>query len=78
LPFAQSRLRVLAVDAEQWINGDTDAFALDSMKGDDMTWETPTIEDIACGMEVTAYAPSSEGDDLHAVPAVAASTDADS
>lgn len=43
-----------------------------------MTWETPTIEDIACGMEVTAYAPASEGDDLHAVPAVTASTDADS
>lgn len=24
-----------------------------------MTWETPTVEDIACGMEVTAYAPAS-------------------
>jgi coenzyme PQQ precursor peptide PqqA len=43
-----------------------------------MTWETPTIEDIACGMEVTAYAPSSEDDDLHAVPVVASVTDADS
>jgi coenzyme PQQ precursor peptide PqqA len=69
------------VDAERWINGVTDAFALDSMKGDDMTWETPTIEDIACGMEVTAYAPASEGDDLHVVPVVpvlTVSTDADS
>lgn len=25
-----------------------------------MTWETPTIEAIACGMEVTAYAPATE------------------
>jgi coenzyme PQQ precursor peptide PqqA len=24
-----------------------------------MTWETPTVEDIACGMEVTSYAPAS-------------------
>lgn len=25
-----------------------------------MTWETPMIEDISCGMEVTAYAPATE------------------
>ncbi len=42
-----------------------------------MTWETPTIEDIACGMEVTAYAPASEGDELRAVAAEAASDDPD-
>ncbi|MFN3672275.1 MAG: pyrroloquinoline quinone precursor peptide PqqA [Bosea sp. (in: a-proteobacteria)] len=40
-----------------------------------MIWETPTIEDIACGMEVTAYAPASEGDALNAVPAVASTDD---
>jgi coenzyme PQQ precursor peptide PqqA len=37
-----------------------------------MNWETPTIEDIACGMEVTAYAPATEGDELHTVPALPA------
>ncbi len=66
------------MDGEQGINGVTDAFALNRLKGDDMTWETPTIEDIACGMEVTAYAPASEGDDLHVMPAVTVSTEADS
>lgn len=25
-----------------------------------MIWETPILEDIACGMEVTAYAPATE------------------
>ncbi len=30
------------------------------MTGEDMTWETPIVEDVACGMEVTAYAPASE------------------
>lgn len=40
-----------------------------------MTWETPTIEDIACGMEVTAYAPASEADELNAVTAETASND---
>ncbi|PZO00580.1 MAG: pyrroloquinoline quinone precursor peptide PqqA [Hyphomicrobiales bacterium] len=43
-----------------------------------MTWESPTIQDIACGMEVTAYAPSSEGDDLHATQVVVSVPDADS
>jgi coenzyme PQQ precursor peptide PqqA len=28
-----------------------------------MAWETPSIEGIACGMEVTAYAPASETDE---------------
>lgn len=28
----------------------------------DLTWETPTIEEISCGMEVTAYAPADEGE----------------
>lgn len=37
-----------------------------------MNWETPVIEDIACGMEVTAYAPAGESDDLHNVPAATA------
>lgn len=41
-----------------------------------MIWETPKIEDIACGMEVTAYAPAGDerdnGDDLHTVPVIAA------
>lgn len=29
-----------------------------------MTWETPLVEEIACGLEVTAYAPADgiEGD----------------
>lgn len=35
-----------------------------------MTWETPMIEDIACGMEVTAYAPATE-----AITAVSAAND---
>ena len=78
LTFAQSRVRVLAPYGGRWINSVPDAFALDSLKGDDMTWETPTIEDIACGMEVTAYAPASEGDDLHVMPAATTSTDTDS
>jgi coenzyme PQQ precursor peptide PqqA len=42
-----------------------------------MTWETPVIEDIACGMEVTAYAPAGEGDDLHNAPAVAITENCD-
>lgn len=25
-----------------------------------MAWETPTVEEITCGMEVTAYAPAVE------------------
>jgi coenzyme PQQ precursor peptide PqqA len=29
-----------------------------------MTWETPTIEAIACGMEVTAYAPATESHEI--------------
>lgn len=33
-----------------------------------MTWETPTIEDIACGMEVTAYAPAIESDEIASIP----------
>lgn len=40
-----------------------------------MIWEAPTIEDIACGMEVTAYAPASEGEELNAVPAVVSTGD---
>jgi len=35
-----------------------------------MIWETPIVEDIACGMEVTAYAPAGEGDDLNTTPEV--------
>ena len=35
-----------------------------------MIWETPIIEDIACGMEVTAYAPADDGDDLHVARAL--------
>lgn len=27
-----------------------------------MTWETPKIEEIACGLEVTAYTPAEDGD----------------
>jgi coenzyme PQQ precursor peptide PqqA len=34
-----------------------------------MTWETPTIEAIACGMEVTAYAPATESHEIASVPA---------
>lgn len=34
----------------------------------DMTWETPVVEDIACGMEVTSYAGADEGDDLNTSP----------
>jgi coenzyme PQQ precursor peptide PqqA len=26
-----------------------------------MAWETPIVEEIACGMEVTAYAPADDG-----------------
>jgi len=26
----------------------------------DVTWETPVVEEIQCGMEVTAYAPAVE------------------
>lgn len=25
-----------------------------------MAWETPTIEEVACGLEVTAYAPAED------------------
>jgi coenzyme PQQ precursor peptide PqqA len=69
-----SRLRVLCGATEWRINRGTHAFDPDSLKGINMIWETPTIEDIACGMEVTAYAPASEGEELNALPAVA-STD---
>lgn len=43
-----------------------------------MTWETPTIEAIACGMEVTAYAPATESHEIasHEI-AVAAQPTAD-
>lgn len=27
-----------------------------------MTWETPKVEEIACGLEVTAYTPAEDGD----------------
>ena len=30
-------------------------------------WETPTIDDIACGMEVTSYAPATEDEDREPV-----------
>lgn len=33
-----------------------------------MTWETPIIEDIACGMEVTAYAPATESYEIASLP----------
>lgn len=33
-----------------------------------MTWETPIIEDIACGMEVTAYAPATESVEITNLP----------
>lgn len=33
-----------------------------------MTWETPIIEDIACGMEVTAYAPATENYEIASLP----------
>lgn len=33
-----------------------------------MTWETPIIEDIACGMEVTAYAPAAENHEIASLP----------
>ncbi|MDP3320457.1 MAG: pyrroloquinoline quinone precursor peptide PqqA [Bosea sp. (in: a-proteobacteria)] len=36
-----------------------------------MTWETPTIEDIACGMEVTAYAPATESHEITSLPEMA-------
>lgn len=26
-----------------------------------MAWEAPVLEEISCGMEVTAYAPAEEG-----------------
>jgi coenzyme PQQ precursor peptide PqqA len=26
-----------------------------------MAWETPVVTEIACGMEVTAYAPADDG-----------------
>lgn len=39
-----------------------------SLKGDVMTWETPIIEDIACGMEVTAYAPATENYEIASLP----------
>lgn len=42
-----------------------------------MIWETPIVEDIACGMEVTAYAPASEGDDLHVAAAVVVTSSED-
>jgi coenzyme PQQ precursor peptide PqqA len=64
----------------RWINGRTGALVFHTMKGDDMTWETPTIEDIPCGMEVTAYAPASDCDGLSTVlivPAAEASADAE-
>lgn len=35
-----------------------------------MTWETPTTEDIACGMEVTAYAPATESIEIASMPEV--------
>jgi coenzyme PQQ precursor peptide PqqA len=28
-----------------------------------MTWETPRIVEIACGLEVTAYTPADDSDD---------------
>jgi coenzyme PQQ precursor peptide PqqA len=34
-----------------------------------MTWETPIIEDIACGMEVTAYTPATESHEITSLPA---------
>ena len=34
-----------------------------------MTWETPTIEAIACGMEVTAYAPAIASHEIASLPA---------
>jgi coenzyme PQQ precursor peptide PqqA len=42
-----------------------------SLEGDIMTWETPTIEDIACGMEVTAYAPALESEQITSLPETA-------
>lgn len=53
-----------------------EAFPSRIHKETQMIWETPQIEDIACGMEVTAYAPAGDerdnGDDLHTVPVIAA------
>lgn len=28
-----------------------------------MTWETPILEEIACGLEVTAYTPAEDAED---------------
>jgi coenzyme PQQ precursor peptide PqqA len=28
-----------------------------------MTWETPSIQEIACGLEVTAYTPAEDSED---------------
>ena len=28
-----------------------------------MTWETPTIVEIACGLEISAYTPAEDSDD---------------
>ncbi|MFC5508096.1 MULTISPECIES: pyrroloquinoline quinone precursor peptide PqqA [Hyphomicrobiales] len=44
-----------------------------------MTWETPTIEAIACGMEVTAYAPATESHEIasHEIASLPAQPTAD-
>jgi coenzyme PQQ precursor peptide PqqA len=42
-----------------------------------MIWETPTVEDIACGMEVTSYAPAIEAVAEQPAPEQPSETDAD-